>query len=293
MGSSVRTPSTAEGRDPGPQVETAPTSRLAWTTIVAHAAGIVDGYDTGVTLRQLFYRLVADGTLPNTTAAYKTLSRRTAEARRRGYFPSLIDRGRTIHGHSRFESPEHALDWLTDTYRRDRTEGQPWTICLGIEKNAIVEQLVSWFGDLGVPVLALGGYSSQTYVDEVVAHVRAQDRPAVLLYGGDFDPSGEDIDRDFIARSGVFQEVVRVALSAEQVTAYGLPPAPGKASDSRASAFVRRHGRLVQVEVDALPPDVLRGLYQSALDQVWDPSAYTAVLAQEAVDREHLRALLP
>jgi hypothetical protein len=228
-----------------------PVSRLSWPPILAHAAEIVTSYTTGVTLRQLCYRLLADETLPNASSAYKSLSRRTAGARRQGCFPALIDRGRAIHGHPRYQTPEHALEWLTATYRRDRTEGQPWTICLGIEKHAIVEQLVSWFGDLGIPVLALGGYSSQTYVDEVAAHVRAQDRPALLLYAGDFDPSGEDIDRDFFARSGVFQEVVRVALSAEQVTAYGLPPAPGKASDSRASAFVRRHGRLVQVEVDA------------------------------------------
>jgi hypothetical protein len=263
-------------------------SRLAWPSIVAHAAEIVRGYDTGVTLRQLHYRLVADGSIPNTAAAYKTLSRRTAEARRRGCFPSLIDRGRTIHGHPRFESPEHALDWLTNSYRRDRTEGQPWSVYMGVEKNAIVEQLMGWFGDLGIPVLALGGYSSQSYVDEVAAHVRAQDRPAVLLYAGDFDPSGEDIDRDFIARSAAFHEVVRVALTADLVSAYGLPPAPGKVTDSRASGFVRRHGRLVQVEVDALPPDVLRGLYQSALDRVWDTSAYAAVRAQEAADRQRL-----
>jgi hypothetical protein len=265
-------------------------SRLAWPSIIAHAAEIVEDYDTGVTLRQLFYRLVADETIPNTSAAYKTLSRRTAQARRQGCFPALIDRGRAIHCRPAFQSPGDALEWLTDTYRRDRTEGQPWSIYLGVEKNAIVEQLVSWFGGLGIPVLALGGYSSQTYTDEVAAHVVAQNRPAVLLYAGDFDPSGEDIDRDFIARSDVFQDVVRVALSAEQVTAYGLPPAPGKATDSRASAFVRRHGRLVQVEVDALPPDLLRGLYQGALDQLWDESAYIAVLAQEAVDRQHLIA---
>jgi hypothetical protein len=268
-----------------------PVSRLVWQSIIAHAAEIVAGYGTGVTLRQLHYRLVADETLPNTSAAYKTLSRCTAQARRQGRFPALIDRGRTIHGHPGFENPEQALEWLTDSYRRDRTEGQPWTICLGIEKHAILEQLMSWFGDLGIAVLALGGYSSQTYADQVAAHIRAQDRPAVLLYAGDFDPSGEDIDRDFVTRTQAFHEVVRVALTAEQVNAYELPPAPGKVTDSRASAFVKRHGRLVQVEVDALPPDVLRGLYQRALDEIWDTSTYRAVLAREAADRDQLREL--
>ena len=49
---------------------------------------------------------------------------------------------------------------------------QTVSLYLGVEKAGIVEQLQEWFGDLGVPVLALGGYGSQTYVDEVVADVR-------------------------------------------------------------------------------------------------------------------------
>jgi hypothetical protein len=42
-------------------------ARLDWPSIVARARTIVDGYDTGVTLRQLFYRLVSEHLLPNTT----------------------------------------------------------------------------------------------------------------------------------------------------------------------------------------------------------------------------------
>ena len=79
----------------------------------------------------------------------------------------------------------------------------------------------------------------------------------MLIYAGDHDPSGEDIDRDFLERTDCFDEVVRVALTAEQVAAYGLPPQPGKATDSRAAGFVERHGRLVRVELDALDPNAL------------------------------------
>ncbi len=62
----------------------APTSvtRLNWQLILVDAAAIVESYDPPVTLRQLFYRLVAAGVIPNTSTAYKTLSSRTAAARR-------------------------------------------------------------------------------------------------------------------------------------------------------------------------------------------------------------------
>jgi hypothetical protein len=264
-------------------------ARLPWPSILSTAADIVGRYDTGVTLRQLFYRLVAAELLPNTRVAYSSLSRVTAEARRRDRFPHLIDRTRDIHRYRTFPGPEEATDWLRRIYRRDRTEGQAWSIYLGVEKAGIVEQLTAWFADLGIPILALGGYSSQTYVDAIVADVQLEDRPAVLLYAGDFDPSGEDIDRDFLSRTGVFDQVVRVALNPDQIEEYRLPEQMGKSTDSRARRFVERHGRLVQVELDALPPEVLQQLFTDAITGYWDSSAFDAAIARETEERDSLR----
>ena len=267
-------------------------TRQAWAPILEHAADIVYSYSTGVTLRQLFYRLVADGTLVNTTGSYKSLSSKTAEARREGGFPDLIDPGREIHRPTSWIGPEALVDAALAQYRRDRTEFQDVSVYLGVEKKGIVAQLESWFGDQGIPILALGGYSSQTYIDDVAADAFGQSRDAVLLYAGDFDPSGEDIDRDFEARTGCFDEVVRVALTAEQVSTYQLPPAMGKVTDSRAGRFIARHGQLVQVELDALPPDVLRTLYADALAQFWDVSAYERSLTTEQDDVRRLKQLV-
>lgn len=263
-------------------------ARTSWGPIIERAADIVRSYDTGVTLRQLFYRLVAAELIPNTKAAYSNLSRLTAQARRDGWFPALVDRGRQIHSPLTFDDTADAVDWLLTIYRRDRTEGQEVSVYLAVEKAGMVNQLERWFSAFGLPILAVGGYSSQSYVDQVVGDVERQERPAVLLYAGDFDPSGEDIDRDFVERTGCWDKVVRVALTAEQVTSHNLPPQTGKATDTRAGAFVERHGRLVQVELDALPPDDLRGLYQDALDEFWDVTEYEAVLRIEADERRQL-----
>jgi hypothetical protein len=292
------------------------TTRLRWQPIVATAREIVESYDTLVTLRQLFYRLVAQALLPNTLTAYKSLSAKTAEARRDDDFPDLMDTTRGLERPESFTSPQTAQDWLRSTYRRDRTEFQDVSIYLGVEKRTLVAQLESWFGDYGIPVLALGGYASQTFVDEVAHDVHERSgierhtamlaqrilakrgkniqrdlpkvRDAVLLYAGDFDPSGEDIDRDFVERVGIFSEVVRVALTPEQVVEYELPPQPGKATDSRADGFIARHGELVQVELEALDPNILRGLYQDALAGFWDVSAFERSLARESADLEVL-----
>jgi hypothetical protein len=266
-------------------------ARIDWPAVVDRAREIVESYDTSVTLRHLFYRLVSAQVIPNSQVAYKRLSAVTAEARRDGTFPALIDRGRTIHEYQSFTGTRHALTWLSRIYRLDRTRNQDVSLYLGVEKAGMVVQLQSWFGDLGVPVLALGGYSSQTYTDDVAAHAGDRERPAVLLYAGDFDPSGEDIDRDFIERSACWDKVIRVALTAGQVRDYQLPVNPGKASDSRAAGFIERHGELMQVELDALDPDDLQALYQTAIDRYWDTSAYEQVLSDEDAGRVRLRAL--
>ncbi|PZS15338.1 MAG: hypothetical protein DLM60_17510 [Pseudonocardiales bacterium] len=266
----------------------APVSRLNWAPILTRAAAIVSSYDTSVTLRQLFYRLVSEQLLPNTDSSYKTLSAKTAELRRAGEFPDLIDRGRSIHRHPYFADATDALAALIYQFRLDRTTGQDVSMYLGVEKAGLVVQLESWFGDLGIPIVALGGYSSQSYISDILGDVPT-DRPAILIYAGDYDPSGEDIDRDFVARTGCWDKVIRVALSAAQVDQYQLPPALGKATDSRAAAFIARNGELVQVELDALPPETLRQLYTDAITQHWDESAYASALEREGTELALLR----
>jgi hypothetical protein len=56
-----------------------------------------------------------------------------------------------------------------------------------------------------------------------------------------------------------------------------IGPRPQRAADGLAA----EHGALVQVELDALPPDTLRALFTEALAPFWNDAAY-----QQAVDRE-------
>jgi hypothetical protein len=241
--------------------------RIPWAPVLARAVSIVRGYDTGVTLRQLFYRLIAEQILPNIQSYYRRLSAYTAEGRRAGTFPDLLDRTSRIEEPLWFGSPGDARAWLRDLYRRDRTEGQDWTIIAGVEKDGMSAQLDQWLTDpLGIPHVALGGFASQSLCDKVRRYCETQGRPAALIYAGDHDPSGEDIDRDFERRVGVFEKVIRVALNADQVEEYGLVENPDPEvgaklrRGSRGPRFKARHGSLRQYEVDALPPDALRDL---------------------------------
>ena len=256
--------------------------------ILPRAAEIVSGYDTPVTLRQLFYRLVSEELVRNTTADYTQLSSRSAAVRRHGLFPDLLDRNREIVVPVFWSSPEHALDALRRQYRNDRTEGQEWTIYLGIEKAGLVEQLSRWFGvPFGIPILPLGGYSSETFERQIITHAEGQDRPSVLLYAGDLDPSGEDIERNLLEHTD-FDEFKKIALTIEQAVEYDLPALVGKETDTRAAGFVEKYGRLFQIEVDALDPNVLRDLFAREIAGYWDTPIYNNAIEREAQEREQI-----
>lgn len=263
-------------------------ARVKWSYVLKIAREIVEQYDTGVTLRQLFYRLVAAEVIPNTRNYYQTLSSYTAEARRQGTFPDLIDRTRLIHRPQTFTTPAEAREWLANIYRRDRTEGQSERVYIGVEKNGMLELLRAWFWDYGMPIIALGGYSSQSFVDAIAEDIINDGRPSVFIYAGDFDPSGEDIQRDFVRRTGVFDHVQRIALTLDQVQEYDLPPALGKDTDTRAQRFVSKYGQLMQVELDALEPTTLRRLYMEAIAEHFDVSEWENSVERERADREAL-----
>lgn len=279
----------------------------SWKELIPTAADIVNSYDTGVTLRQLFYQLVSHHGLENNTSKYNYLSKLTSEARRDGWFPDLIDQSSEILTPQCFSSPEQARQHMLDAYRRNRTEGQEFALYLAVEKAGIQEQLWAWFGqDLGIPVLALGGYGSQTYKDQIKRHVLHDGRPAVLIYAGDHDASGDDIFRDLVERtdpgailsddyttvthSSLWTAVHRIALTKEQVEQENLPQNPGKDDDTRSESFMARHGyeTNVQVELDALSPDLLRGLYREAIDPYWDADAYNTAIEREDEERDQL-----
>ena len=270
-------------------------ARVNWAEVLERAREIVAEYDQEITLRQLWYQLKGRGILPDDESANSVLSRRTAAARRAGTFPRLIDDTRGVMRNRAFASPLAARQWLHRTYRRDRTEGQPWSVWIVIEKRALSRLVFDWYGDMGIGVLPIGGYDSQGNIDEAIIELeearREYDRPAAVLYAGDCDASGEDLRRDFFKRCHAFDERITVALTEDQINEYRLTRLPGKAKDSRNAAFQANHGgRLFCVELDALPPKDLRALFDAALTPYIDKAMFERAKRRETRD---IRALDP
>ena len=69
------------------------------------------------------------------------------------------------------------------------------------------------------------------------------------------------------------------------MSAHRLPPNPTKMTDTRAARHIARHGDL-SVELDALPPAVLRQRIVSCVEQVMDLRALARLQRRERAERK-------
>ncbi len=250
-----------------------------------------------LTVRQIFYRLVATAGYPKDENAYSRLAEMLVKARRARMIPfdAIRDDGvvtipnRWYGGIEDFhdESARRAR-----SYRRDRQDGQPVRIELWCEAAGMLGQLERVAQHYSVPVYSTGGFGSLTANYEIAE--RALDRlvPTVLLHVGDFDPSGESIftamSQDvaaFVRADRIIEtlaiEPVRVALTADQVAAFNLPTARS----------AKWQGGTCQLE--ALAPDELAEIVRAEIENRIDFEIFESVLAQERDDRAELLALPP
>ena len=250
-----------------------------------------------MTLRQVHYRLVGRGdtTYTNTPADYKQLSKWLVQDRLEGVIPwEWIE--------DRLRKPRHIAMWedLPDfiaavrrSYRRNVWQDQPEYLEAWLEKDALSGIFQDVLEPYGVTLNVGRGFDSATSVKD--ASERFEDGDGItVLYFGDFDPSGEDMVRSLRERLlelGSLPEIVKCALTFEDISRYSLPPDFTKATDTRSAAFVERWGD-VAVELDALPANVLRERIANEVRSRLDLAALERTRADEAADKERLDELL-
>lgn len=263
---------------------------------------IVEEYaqqDLRLTGRQLYYQFVSRDWLPNTERSYKNLLSLLADARYAGLvdWDAIEDRGRKPDDPSTWNSVEDIVEAALNQFRLPAWDDQPAYAELWVEKQALAGVLEPLAREHRAVLMVNKGYSSASAMYEAAERIdeRAAGRPAVVLYLGDHDPSGEDMVRDVADRLNEFApdrdvpiEVEKVALTMEQVRRYNPPPNPAKRSDARFAAYAEKHGTS-SWEVDALPPNVLAQIVRAAFSRVVDPDALDATVERERTEVECVR----
>jgi len=285
---------------------------------LGHAHTIAAEYDGNLTVRQLYYQLVAQGFIPNSQKSYQRIVSILTDARLSGDFPFewLIDRTREARP-GRFvgnqDDVDDALSSAADDLRRApeawlhraRWYGQPTHVSVWVEKEALMGVFEAPCERLGVAWFVLRGYSSLSalsqWVDNTAEACSEGDvREAVVLYFGDHDPDGWEIPRsaernvEAIARvRGIDLPPVtfeRVALLGDQIRRFKPPPFPAKETSSRFESYVREHGMTNAWELDALRPDVLQKLIVDGVEAHFDESIHEENSETIAEARTAMRA---
>ena len=212
-----------------------------------------------LTVRQIYYQLVSRRIIDNTLNEYSRFDRILVNMRRKrpDVDARIADRTRPLYvGEASFwdEQENYVEVWL--------------------EKDAlssVVRQVTELYK---CALQVTRGYPSLSILRNLSERVPEGCR-LVILYLGDFDPSGEDIFRHIRDEvTGGFPKVVleKVAVQKRDIRKHRLPSIPAKRTDPRYRKFVERHGRR-GVELDALPPPILLEKVSRAILRYMDVGA--------------------
>ena len=274
--------------------------------IIEQSIDVLSGYENGIlTIRALHYQLVSRG-MTNTLQHYKRVVAAMDVARWDGRvdFEAFSDRDRAMVGETKAdatnlddkqaEAKKQVGLWMR-SYSKNRWENQPYYPEILIEKKALEGVFAKPCRQWDVAVGACKGYPSLTFLFELSERLRdAQNegKQPIILYFGDYDPSGEDIPRSIgenLDKFGVYGvEIRRIALMEQQVIEWKLPPAPAKETDSRTANW----DGLGQVELDAVKPEKLVAMLNDAIGEIFDNDLYDELQATEDKERELLQTEL-
>lgn len=270
--------------------------------IIAQANTIIADYQGqgfNLTLRQLYYQFVAKALIPNTERSYKNLGQTINDGRLAGLIDwnAIEDRTRNLVAWRHYESPEHAIRSVLDSYDIDMWSNQEMRVEVWIEKEALVGVISGVCGELDVPYFACRGYVSQSEQWRAGRRMKRDGRNTVMIHLGDHDPSGMDMTRDNDDRLRMFAnyngrvEVRRIALNMNQINEYNPPPNPAKFSDSRFAQYVAEYGD-ESWELDALEPAVLTQLIQDEVDSIRDMDLWAERVEQLDDDKRILGGIV-
>lgn len=254
--------------------------------------------DHPMTVRQVFYQLVNHGAVEKTEAEYqRTVVRLLTEMRLSGELPFswIVDHTRRRQQTRTFTSMSEAVEDTALFYRKSALRDAPAYIEIWVEKDALSGIMWPVTSEYDVPLLSSKGMPSLTFLHSTAEQMRHEwryrDRPTFLYQFGDHDPTGALIPRTIEARLREFCPEVeftveRVALTRQQIAEHRLPTRPTKREGNRHAAGFEGES----VELDALPPRVLKKMVRAAIERHITPETLATLRVAEESERHLLRA---
>lgn len=288
--------------------------RNATKQLIVIMNGVVDEYlQAGfrLTVRQLYYQLVARGHIPNTEKSYKRITRTVNDARLAGLMDwnAIEDRTRGFQERSHWKNGKEVLLAVSEQYHMDMWEHQTARLLCVVEKEALAGVLSGVCHAMDIPLLSARGYPSVSVLkdlaDRIVREAHSWSLPAKkkakpvlrdrewhILHLGDHDPSGIDMTRDLVDRLDLLSysrtfHLHRIALNRDQIDEFNPPPNPAKETDARYDRYRAEHGE-ESFELDALDPTYLAKLVEDRAMEFVDTRVWRARSKEIAAVKKRL-----
>jgi len=269
--------------------------------IIRYVNDIINEYNAqgySLTLRQVYYQLVARGFISNNDRQYKIVGNAVNDGRLAGLIDwnAIEDRTRFIRKCSHWDTPADIIKITSSAYYRDHWLNMENYVEVWVEKDALIGIVQGACSKWDVPNFSCRGYTSQSEMwraAERFIDKQEEGKNCILLHLGDHDPSGIDMTRDIQDRLLYFGADVivnRIALNREQIDEYNPPPNPAKITDSRCDKYIKKYGK-VSWELDALPPEKLEKLIETNIYSYLDEVEWCRVEKEIKQEKEQLKKL--
>lgn len=288
-------------------------------TLISICNRIIKGLrDQGhtLTLRQLYYQMIAGDHLPstwiddaynrrnglpdgtkNTEKNYKRLGALLGDARLAGLvdWEAIEDRTRSLDGTAHWDSPEQIIEVYSKYFKMDKWANQPRRVEVWVEKDALVGVLEKACRPLDVSWFSCRGYTSLSTLYDAgkrLARYADEGQEPLVIHLGDHDPSGIDMTRDITDRVSMFAgqqiDLRRIALSMDQIDEFNPPPNPAKTTDSRFASYQEKYGE-DSWELDALTPSYLVEIITNTVTEERDEELWEEALSRESTEQDKLK----
>jgi hypothetical protein len=247
-----------------------------------------------MTVRQVFYQATVAGIVDKSEAGYDKVQADLVTLRKAGTLPYswLADNTRWQRRPRTFDSVEQALQDTARLYRKSLWADAGCYVEIWLEKDALSGVVSPVTYQYDVPLMVARGYASLSFLHSAAEDISDVEVPAYIYHLGDFDPSGvnaaekiEQTLRELAPAADIHFQ--RVAVTPFQIANWDLPTRPTKTTDSRSRNFGD-----ISVELDAIPPDRLRQLVQSAIERHLPKRRFAILKAAEASEREIIMRLV-
>jgi hypothetical protein len=157
-------------------------------------------------VRHLYYQATIAGLVPKTNSGSRKTGRALLALRRSGDVPYrlITDSTRWMRKPASFDSLEAALANTAATYRRDLWGASRYQLEVWCESASIAGTIADTTERWDVPLMVCRGFSSETFAYNAAEEWKTDDRLPVVLYVGDHDPAGIEIERTLEERLGGF-----------------------------------------------------------------------------------------